>query len=369
MMKVVRVLVIVSLVVGVAAAGNAVDIVIGPYARYSAMGGAGLAVSDSGSESVMNPAAAAASGERLSYIYPSLEFHALGGSVRDVSGSLTDFWKGRDVAVLARDFGTQNTTLNGSFVIGFAGTFGATIGGEAEGTVAPGAAFRQWSSLGGPVTAADLLAWTLIPDTTPASLAVYAATLTASGTTVGSRMVYDLPAVSYSTDLPVPVGKLFTGARVRWMRSEVRNWNISSSSVVGGITVQATELPKVTDQGIGADLGFIYRPPKSKVQFGMVINNLIDPNLAGIPTAAMYSVGAAGRVTPRVLLVADVVDIGGASGTGAQLRIGGEYVINKKLALRAGMCDSTFTYGAHLYGLDIALASQAPYVISRTLRF
>ena len=219
------------------------------------------------------------------------------------------------------------------------------------------------------MTAADLLAWTLIPDTTPASLALYAATLTASGTTVGSRMVYDLPAVSYSTDLPVPVGKLFTGARVKWMRSEVRNWNISSVAVAGGIAVQAAELPKVTDEGIGADLGFIYRAPKSKVQFGMVINNLIDPNLAGIETGTMFSVGAAGRVNRRVLLVADVVNIGGAAGSGTQLRMGGEFIVNKKLALRAGFCDSTFTYGAHLFGLDIALASQAPYVISRTLRF
>ena len=346
------------------------DISFGTFARYTAMGGAGLAVSEDGSTSVINPAAAAASGERLTYIYPSVEFHALGGSTRDVEGRIDDFTNASslEVANLARDFGRQTTTLNASIVLGFAGTLGATFAGEAEGMVHPGANFRQWALRGAPTSADDLLAWGLIPDTTPASLAAYASTL-ADDTYVAGRLVYDLPAVSYSTGFDIPGGEIFVGTRLRWMHSEVRNWNISATAGVDSIALASTESPSRIDEGLGGDLGFIYKPGRSGVQFGMVVNNALDPNLRGINTDTMFSLGVSSRINRRVLVVADLVNINGAGNGNAQIRAGAEWILSRKFAVRGGFYDSNVTFGFHAFGLDVAISPENPYVISRTLRF
>ncbi len=367
-----RILLLVALCVVAAAAAPSygTDISFGTFARYAAMGGAGLAVSEDGSTSVINPAAAAASGERLTIIYPSIELHALGGSTRNVEGRIDDFMNASSLEVtnLARDFGRQTTTLNASGVLGFAGTIGATLAAEAEGIVSPGANFRQWALRGAPTSADDLLAWGLIPDTTPASLATYASTL-ADNTFVAGRLVYDLPAVSYSTGFNIPGGEIFVGTRLRWMHSEVRRWDISGTSGAASVGLTSTELPTRIDEGLGGDLGFIYKPAGSQVQFGMVVNNALDPSLSGINTDMMLSVGAASRISRRLLVVADLVNVNGAGSGNAQIRAGAEWIFSRRFVVRGGFYDSNLTYGFRAFGVDVAIAPENPYVISRTLRF
>ena len=367
-----RILLLVALCVVTAAAPSyGTDISFGTFARYAAMGGAGLAVAEDGSTSVINPAAAAASGEKLTYIYPSIELHALGGSTRNVEGRIDDFMNASSLEVtnLARDFGRQTTTLNASGVLGFAGTFGATLAAEAEGIVSPGANFRQWARLGAPTTGDDLAAWGLINDPWgPADLAAYASTL-ADNTYVAGRLVYDLPAVSYSTGFDIPGGEIFVGGRLRWMHSEVRRRDISGPSDATSVGLASTELPSQIDEGLGGDLGFIYKPARSRVQFGMVVNNALDPSLSGINTDMMLSVGAASRISRRLLVVADLVNVNGAGSGNAQIRAGAEWIFNRNFVVRGGFCDSNVTFGFRAFGLDVAIAPENPYVISRTLRF
>ena len=369
-MKRIQLLAALCLVAALAVPSYGTDISFGTFARYTAMGGAGLAVSEDGSTSVINPACAAASGERLTYIYPSIELHALGGSTRNVEGRIDDFMgaSSYEVTKLARDFGRQTTTLNASGVLGFAGTIGATLAAEAEGIVSPGANFRDWALRGAPTSADDLLAWGLIPDTTPASLATYASTL-ADNTFVAGRLVYDLPAVSYSTGFDLPGGEIFVGGRLRWLHSEVRRWDISGTSDATSVGLASTELPSQIDEGLGGDLGFIFRPDESRVQFGMVINNALDPSLSGINTDTMLSVGASSRLSRRLLVVADLVNINGAGSGDAQIRAGAEWIFNRKFAVRGGFYDSNVTFGFHAFGIDVAVSPEHPYVISRTLRF
>ena len=370
-MKVLPGLVLVCLAVLLAGAACASDIDFGSYARSIAMGGAGLALSDVAADTVVtNPAAGAASGAKMQFIFPSVDLDTRGASLDELR-SRTDEISSTgesDAIKLAEDFGTRETRLTASFATGVAGPLSVTATGEAQGIIFPGANFRGWVTAGHPTTPAGLLAAGLIPNVLPATVAAYAAAV-GNGTYVSGALVYTTPSIAYGSGFATRTGKLWVGGNAKLLRSDVRVWDLAAAvNVAGDVELAATERPRLKDSGLGIDLGFIFQPAKSKVQYGMVINNAVQPCLKGIPAPAAWSVGAATTVK-KLTIAADLIDLSSATGDGMRLRTGVEWAAANKLALRTGYSGKSFTWGVGIIGLNFAFTNDAPNMISKTLTF
>lgn len=361
-----------------ATSANASDMNLGSYARSAAMGGAGIALADNAGASIINPAANAAMGAKFGFIWPSLDLNSRGATISELQNRTSEVsnTSGEDAIKLAEDFGKQRTSLNLGMATGITGTLGITAEGEAQGLINPGTDFQAWVNAGHPTTAAGLVSNNLVSASDliaagndPATIVSnYASDLT-NGTYVKGTYVYSLPAITYGTGLNAAGGKLWVGTKMRWMRSDVRNWNITASGLGNNLELAATETARQKDNGFGADLGFIFQPNKSRMQFGAVINNFVEPNLSGVRAPSMVSLGTAIQYSRNMLFAADLVNINKAYDENTILRMGAEYRLNKKMIFRAGYSGSDFTYGFGLMGINVAFATESPAMISRTLRF
>lgn len=369
-MKILHVLALVLLVAGLMTAACASDFNFGGYARSIAMGGAGLALSDVAADAVLtNPAAGAASSAKLQFMFPSVDFNTTGTSISELR-SRTDEISDTDQAsaiALAEDFGSHETKLTAAFTTGIAGPLSIIASGEAQGIISPGPNFRAWVNAGHPITEAGLVAKGLLGD--DESVYDYAMTLN-DGTVVGGLLVYSTPSIAYGTKLKTKQGKLWVGGNAKFMHSEVRLWDIVvAENGDGEVGLAAHEQPRLKDNGLGMDVGFIWQPEKTKWQYGMVIDNFADPNLRGIETPMMLSVGAACR-SSKLTYAIDLINLNSAGDQGAWLRTGVEWQPISKIALRAGYSGKSFTCGFGLIGLNFAFTGgDAPNMISKTLTF
>ncbi|MGQ9580017.1 MAG: hypothetical protein ACUVT8_03625, partial [Armatimonadota bacterium] len=121
-----------------------------------------------------------------------------------------------------------------------------------------------------------------------------------------------------------------------------------------------------------ADVGLIYKSKDSIWQYGLVINNFIKPKVRGITNTLddpMISVGVAAPLGRNFLFAADLVNITGANGENAKLRMGGEFRMGRLFAIRAGYSGSKWTYGAELLGLNIAWSGRSAQLLSNVLKF
>jgi hypothetical protein len=355
------------------------------------MGGAGIALTDDlSTASVINPAAAAANGARFRFIFPSFDLNTRGASLSDlrdrtsnVSGGGTD-----DALELARTFGRAPTVLNVGFVTGFAGGVGLTAEGEAQGLINPGRNFSDWVGAGLPETAADLqanvaqfsdaqlqadiLAATLDGTLTNAEVTNITTNYLTTGTNVQAKLLYSVPSINFGTGFDTKGGKLWVGTKMRWLQGETHTWTMQQKAgVTDRISLEAVEdqTKRTDDSGFGADLGFVFQPENSIMQFGMVINNAIEPNLAGIPTPSMLSLGMASQPNARLRYAVDLVNINKAYNEKTRLRMGAEWTITRNLQLRAGNSGEGWTYGFGIFGMNFAFSDDAPNMISRALRF
>ena len=356
-MKVLRLFLLVCLLAMTATMANAVDVGTGSYARSVGMGGAGLALTD---QSIgANPASYATSRSNLRFIFPSIDMHTQGASMSDFQDRTDEVGDSSldEVVQLARDFGRERTTLNVSLMTGIEGPLGVAFEGEAEGLIDPSNGLKTWVNAGLPTDPAAIIALGLSPLTF------------ANGTTVAGTLLYAAPAVSYGLGFDSAEGdKIWVGTKVKWLNSEVHSWTVNS--VVGAdVTLEANELPVVEDDGLAADLGIIIRPANSKVQWGMVINNLVDPELNGVDTPTMVSVGTAYQMNSRFVAAADLVNINRAYNANPRLRFGAEWRMTKSIALRGGFTGDNFTCGIGAFGMDFSFSSDSPAMLSQSLRF
>lgn len=375
-----RLAVLVCILALAACAAGANDLYMGSQARMVALGGAGLALTDGSAASVINPAAGIASGAKFRFLFPSLELTSQGASVNDLQTRLNQLGSNSasDAEDLAVDFGTQNTSLNAGLSAGVSGPLGITFEGEAQGLIHPGSEFKEWVLAGHPTALADITTAVLQGKITNANLdgnvpansdlGAYADDLTAD-TRVAGKLLYALPAVTYGMGFDALKGKLFVGTKMKLLHSDVRTWQIQASAVGDDVVLDAVDNGSQEDNGFAADLGFVYQPSHSLIQYGAVIDNLISPNLKGVPVQSMLSVGIASRPNPRFLFAVDLVNLNKAYNEKTSLRLGAEMMLTKRIAVRAGMCSGDFTYGFGYGGMDIAFTSEAPAMISRTLRF
>lgn len=370
-MTYVRCAIVLCLAVILAGGACASEVTFGSGARSIAMGGAGLALIDSyTSASLSNPASLAASDKRLVFLLPSLELHGEGATVSDLRQRFDEIGNSSisEAVDLAETFGRRRTTLTASLAAGVAAGYGVNIEGEAQAVINPGEDFQDWVRAGTPTSAADLVDAGLIPDTSLASLQDYASNFT-DGTYVGGKLVYTLPAVTLGTSFSTGKGLMYVGTKIKYIQSQVNNWDIVATADASGITLDADEQPRMKDKGLAADVGFIYKPDNSIIQFGLVVNNILQPNLSGIDTPTVLSIGAAASIKPGITVAADIVDLTNAFDDDLRLRMGVEWQILKNLVVRAGHTGNGFTYGLRAFGVDFAVSDKYPQMISKTLRY
>ena len=348
------------------------DFNAGTYARCVGMGGAGIAVDDDMGEAMLiNPAAAISSPGRQRFIFHGIDVHSRGAKWSEISNDLDEVTSGStlDSVRLIRTYGDERTTMTFYGLMGTCGNLGITVEGEAQGIVNPSDNFMIWTLLGQPTTPAQLVAAGLVPAPgNPAQVAAYAATL-ANGSFVAGSYLYALPAVTVGTGMKTRAGGFYVGAKLKLLHSYVRRWNITSGVVGTDIALDATEVPGVSDTGFGADLGFLYKPYASKLQFGLLINNAVDAGLQGVETPTTWSVGAAMKMSPRWLAVADLANLNDAYDEGVKLRLGAEYMVSRRFALRGGYSGDSFTLGLSYLGWNFAVSSDVPLLYSRAFRF
>jgi hypothetical protein len=390
-------------VIALAATGAcASDINLGATARSTAMGGAGIALADdSGTTTMLNPAAPACAGARFRFIFPGLDFHTTGASFGDLTDSLSKIGGGTDDALsLINDFAKQRTSLSLNTITGFSGPFGVTVEAQTNGIITPSAEAQKWA------TAAQLFANTsnldlsalqatlnnanfnaavtnALADNMPAANTAFDAYLNELNQSfVDANVVYG-PGFLLGKGLNTANGRLWLGTNVKILATQGKTWQIaaarsSSLRVTGGnvltdLAFDATELAgsgKTTT--MKADVGMIYKPNDSIFQYGVVVNNFIKPKIRGLTDTQeemMLSGGVAAVVGRNLTVAADLVNIAGANGEKASLRMGGEFRLGRMFAARAGYSGSQWTTGFELLGLNISWAGRSAQLLSNVLKF
>ena len=144
------------------------------------------------------------------------------------------------------------------------------------------------------------------------------------------------------------------------------------TAILGMASFDAVETRRARKTAFKADVGAIYKPVDSMFQYGIVINNFIQPKLGGIPGAVdkpMVSVGIAGHPVSGMTLAADLINVNKVNGQKSQLRMGGEWRLGRWFAARAGYTGDTFAWGIEALGLNIAFSDKAPRMLSHVLKF
>lgn len=389
------------------------DINFGATARSMGMGGAGIALGDdSGTTAILNPAAPAVAGQRFRLIFPGFSFNTSGATFGDLTDSISKLSDGNtdDAIDLITDFGKHPTKLTFNTVAGFAGTTGLTFEGEAQGIITPGPDTAAWATVVGSFSTDNLanfqpqdyyaqLAntnldtavanWHLVSGTpnaadnaiAEAAFDDYLSDLSAN--TVQANLVYALPAVQLSRGLNTSKGRLWVGANAKFLHSEARSWqvvgagdafNYDGSDQLTGVDMSfdAVENPVQKSSTMKIDVGAIYKPENSMLQYGFVINNFIEPSLTGITnlqTERTLSVGVAAVPNRNLVLAADIINLNGANGEDASLRFGGEFRLGRMFAVRAGYSGSKWTYGTELFGVNVSWAGRSAQMLANILKF
>ena len=358
-------------ILGLAAASQA-DVTFGG-ARAAGMGGAGLALPvDIGNNYRMNPAFLAFGSKAPTLQWPSLGYKLDGislGNVRDVVGSIDH--GGLDasgILSLARNYadGPKAVGVNGS--AGFRlGGFAIGASGEAGINSIPNAALQTWAQSGGSIN-------TLPP--------------TAREDAYGFG--YQQLEMAYGNSVRTTAGKFTIGANVRQIKAYYAHKFADSNTIINndqnGVQNGSGIVGNyATQNGTGVDLGMLYNfPGNNELYLGGLIQNIIEPNIkfnyepAGggqaiipggfDPFKRTFNVGL-GYVHSKLLMAADLVDIGNHSG-GQQLRYGAEYQLGGNTYLRAGYNSQTaFTYGLSISGFNIQVGGKAPLSITSAIRF
>jgi len=381
---------------------SASDLDFGSTARSTAMGGAGIALGDdSGTTTMLNPAAPACAGARFRFIFPGLTFHTTGATFGDLADSLSKIGGNTDDALsLINDFARQRTTLNFGMVTGFSGPTGLTIEAQANGIIDPSAEAAKWaaaaqqfadtrnlnlSGLQSTLNNANLnsaVTNALAGNTAAADSAFDAYLDELNRTYVDANVVYGA-GVLLGKGFDTSNGKLWLGTNLKLLQTQGKTWQIkgqrvgslvaSGGSVLADLDFSADELQgskKTTT--MKADVGMIYKPNDSVLQYGVVVNNFIKPKLKGLTDTRedmVISAGVAAVVGRNLVLAADLVNITGANDEKAKLRLGGEFRLGRLFAARAGYSGSRWTSGIEIFGINIAWAGRTAQLLSNVLRF
>lgn len=360
------------------------DYTFGSDARAFAMGGAGLAATRNQSTSngqSFNPAALAFAPRGFSFYAPSFSFRADGAvSTGKAYSYLLDGADLRDTADLVRRFSEEDSVFGANSNIGFRyGAFELQVGAVGKARLLPNNLLANWAQTG-----ANLAN---VPTDGQADL------LAAGYVT--------LPSLAYAIKLPLKPNKEeptkgyegSVGLRVRFLQTYYTRYLVNQTAVLGGVEpIRAPELggsDYLQDSGIAADIGFMFRPRAGKgVNAALVVSNFVKPGSkyralnAAIPNyngrvgngtefdllQTTLSAGAAYE-SGGLTLAADLMDVTSATRP-VDLRFGAEQRIGRFFAARGGYSSNTgITFGAGLFGFDIAFGERLPLELNKTIRF
>ena len=350
------VLLALAALVASAAAPASADFSFGSAARQAGMGGAGLALIENANKTAfLNPAALAYTGSH--FRFPTFDWRYRGASLSDIiseamSGGDLDPSEAED---WAREFASRETQFALTADLGLkVGPIEIAARGLGNAVVVPDPALQTWAAGG----SSD--------DPTNDAYA-----------DIRAAAIYSLPSIgfAYKFDLMnkgknVRQGELAIGARLNWLHSKYHEERVVyDSSQPDGY--RRENLLDSDDSDWSLDLGTIFSPAQvPNLTVAAVVTNLRRASLAGVQQETVVDIGAAYRVKP-VLIAADWRNITGAYGEAAQLNAGAEFSPVKGLALRAGFSSrgAGISYGASIFGIDIALTGERTFDAATTLHF
>lgn len=352
------------------------DLNFGSYAKAVAMGGAGLAVIDDPLASgAVNPAAYAVKSPRFRLMFPSLDYRFEGtslGQLMDLSNEVSNT-SGDSAVTLAQKLGKQNTNVELDGLMGFSlGPVVVTADGQANVGLVPSAAFKSWANN------PNAIDWA--PYVNGDGTANLAALQNAFTAQVNGQLVTSLPSVAMGFKVPKHE-RMNVGIRAKLLHSTVKQQTVvpsadTTASLTGGVPsvtlgLDTSDITTVEDTGFGMDVGFIYQTPdpRAQVTTALVVNNLVKPNLNQVSMDRMVSAGASVRMSNKLLVAADLVNITESYNKGMQVRLGAELRPVRWFSVRAGYGGNNITYGVGVLGFDLALAKQNPLVIGRIWKF
>ncbi len=345
--------------------------------RAAGMGGAGLALPlDIAQNHRLNPAMLGFATARLSFQYPSFGYHLDGLSLSDIKNKFGDLGtSGVDrnkLIAVAQELGGGQKTLGVDATLGVEyGGFSLDGDGSVNITTVPNQA--------------------LINDSKAGVLSNLNDQLDAFGITD-----YEI-GLSYGKMLQTTTGNLSVGGTVKYVKAYYSHQYVSGETITtgSGSVVAAPEMNGANDisqSSAGMDAGLLFSAGKNaNVYYGMTITNLIEPNIGFAryvpvtdpetgattevrgaevnPFQRSVNLGVGGVVDGKILLAADMYDVGNATGN-SELRLGAEYAIAHGFAVRAGYNSATgFTVGFSVLGINFAYAANSQLSVSLGVKF
>jgi len=356
------------LLVGAAtASAQGESLTFGADARALGMGGAGIAA---GFLNRYNPGNLAFS-RRFAFQLPSVAVRA-NGAIGDVSNydTVGKFIEGSgsdrtDAALdVARKFGSRDSDFGlnlGAFLR--VGPAELQLGAVAYGKVQPNATLRSWANAG---SSGD------VPVGASADLSAVAIAMPSLG------FGFQLPTKQLPLLGALRSTSIGVGVRAKYLRGVYSRYVASVPSLSSGLV--ATPGPElggsdtVEKTGIAGDVGVLAVTNADGVEYsgGVVINNFLKPDMTfpavggGTfdPLKQSVTVGLAAR-RGGLVLAADMVDALGSP----ELRAGAEQRLGP-IFLRSGFSSSRgVTFGAGIFGFDVAFGKGQPLEIIRNVRF
>jgi len=362
---------LVGLGLSLVAVSNA-DVTIGGNRSFG-MGGAGLALPvDVNNNYRLNPAFLAFGSKSPSLMWPQFGYRLDGIGPSDISNLVGDVSTGGlesdKIIDIARKYSDSNKTVAAGvdFGVRFAG-FAVSAKGEVGLNTVPNQQLKNWAASGGNLSNVD----------------------------AGSRLDaygygYQRLDIGYGNSLRSGAGRFAIGANVKKVKSyyahKFADKDTIQSGNAGGVQNGSGIANDFAEgESIGMDLGVLYSPPNmDNTYVGVVVENFIEPGIVfpfqapgggGLiiqngfdPNVRTYSVGI-GHVQDKLLLAADMVDIGNRAGR-AETRYGAELTLTKGFAVRAGYNSRTaFSFGLSLGGFNIQVAGNAPITLGTVIRF
>ncbi|MFN3648749.1 MAG: hypothetical protein ACK47B_04135 [Armatimonadota bacterium] len=191
---------------------------------------------------------------------------------------------------------------------------------------------------------------------------------------VASQGYYLSPSVGYGHrwrlrgDLP---GSLDAGARVKLWIGRYRQVRFRGVPDGSGFDIVDRETADVKDQGWGADLGFRFVPDgEPNLSFGLSVLGLVEPSIGEMRQERTFNLGTAYRLSPRLTLVADLLNVTGANERRVKVATGAEYtVVPGWITLRGAVTSRGLAGGIGLGPIQVAFTRDGETTLGTQIRF
>jgi len=183
------------------------------------------------------------------------------------------------------------------------------------------------------------------------------------------------PVISYGMELKNPIHghdlpPMKLGVNLKFPSGRTVNRTFTITRV--GNTVTANQDAHGTDPSattsFGMDLGLLLNPTR-RLTYGLALQNVVPPNIPGLSEQTVATMGVAYHASRNLLVAVDLANFTGAYGDSPAFRAGAEWKPLRFLALRGGFSNYGVTFGAGLFGYDIAYSPQNQQIAASILHF